>query len=47
MEEIGYFEYVNDKLIVSPQDIKQNSVIIFDDASTSKYNTALFQFLKT
>lgn len=33
LKEIGYFEYENDENIILPQDIKPNSVIIFDDIS--------------
>lgn len=31
IKEIGYFEYDSDENIIPPQDIKPNSVIIFDD----------------
>lgn len=31
IKEIGYFEYENDDCIIPPNDIKSNSIIIFDD----------------
>jgi hypothetical protein len=31
MKEIGYYEYDNDKDIISPQEVKPNSILIFDD----------------
>lgn len=34
LKEIGYYEYNDDDIIVSPQDIQPNSVIIFDDVAT-------------
>lgn len=38
MKEIGYQEYSNDKDIISPQEIKPNSVIIFDDVASCNQN---------
>lgn len=36
MKDIGYFEYENDEDIISPQEIKPNSVMIFDDVASCK-----------
>nr|CAI5848841.1 unnamed protein product [Callosobruchus analis] len=34
LQEIGYFEYTDDKNIVPPDLIKPNSLIIFDDVTS-------------
>lgn len=38
MKEIEYHEYSDDKDIVSPQEIKPNSIVIFDDVNSCNQN---------
>lgn len=38
MTDIGYFEYENDEDIISPQEIKPNSIMIFDDVASCNQN---------